>query len=213
MSFFKKLFGGREAVPWENMPRKRTALEDYAAQFQKPGMMKIGKLEQHVTPEDQADSMCAFDVPAFTEADNTGCCFLRHQRLSPDTAGAVSESIRTGRVSLTATFHALPTYPIVAFLFQIPLANGPKKAEAVPDLILGDVRDAMDTILRDGHGRFFSFLGQPSRLLAEGRFTVSSVESLRRCLDNAATHYSRISPQRLDYHAAATEYIRTAPPL
>ncbi len=56
----------------------------------------------------------------------------------------------------------------------VSLVSGPKKAEAIPVLTLGDVRGAMVAILRDGYGKFF--ISSVSRLVFWPRAYLSCLQ-------------------------------------
>jgi len=210
MSFFKKLFGGGEPVPWESMPRfGKTFLEKQMEPYEQPGMMQIARFEVSTTPEDMADKACAWNVPTFYMVNAEVSCFLKVDSLPDDMASSLASSVSNGKTALAHSFHAMPTYPVVALVLQVPTPSRTVKLEAVPDLTTPDVRDCLDGLLQRGTGIFYLLTGEPARLLAKGEFRVSSIGELRRCLDRAASHYKSINPSALNYRAAGERYFKT----
>lgn len=209
MSFLKKLFSGSETIPWESIPRNgKTFLEKQREAWEQPGMLPINHFEVYITPEEMADKACAWEVPTFYVVAGQACCFLKVASLPEPLATWLADSISNGRVTLKPTFKGFPTYPIVSLLFQVPTPERTVNLEAAPDVATADVCDSLDSLLKSGSGVFYLCVGDPLRLLAEGRFAVC-VESLRACLDQAATHYKRINPTDLNYRAAAQRYFDT----
>jgi hypothetical protein len=210
MSIFRKLFGGGETVPWESMPRLgKTFIEKQREPWEQPGMMEINRFVVAVTPEDMADKACAWNVPTFYMINAEASCFLKIDSLPDDTAVSLANSVNAGKTMLAPSFHAMPTYPVVALVLQVPTPSRTIKLEAIPDLTTPDVRDCLDNLLQKGTGIFYLLTGEPSRLLAKGKLQVSSLGDLRRCLDRAACHYKSITPSALNYRAAGEQYFAT----
>ena len=90
-------------------------------------------------------------------------------------------------------FKGFSTYHVVSLILQVPTPERTVNLEAVPDVATANVRDSLDSLLKSGSGLFYLCVGDPPRLLAKGKFTVS-VGALRRCLDQASAHYAGISP-------------------
>jgi hypothetical protein len=209
MGFLSRLFGASEPVPWERMPRNgKTFLERQREPWDKPGNMQIARFELVVTPEDMADKACAWDVPTFFVSEGGTAAFLKVSSMPSPAAQALAASVNAGRATLVPAFSGRPTYPVVPLVFHVPTPERTMKLEAVPDIAGADVRDAIDTLLKDGSGLFYFFMGEPLQLLARGTFTIDTTV-LRRCLDKASTHYSSIRSEQLDYRAAVKEYFES----
>ncbi len=208
-----------EMVSWEGMPcigkpflmqQAEPLLEQNEEMFQQLGMSLSGTT-LIFKPEDIVDRACAWNVPTFYVLEDKACCFLKANSLSQEVTSSLRDSIAQDRVTLTATFYGLRTFPIVALLLQVPISDRVIYLEAVPDLTQADIRDCLDILLKTGRGTFYFFTGEPPQLLAQGQFSVELINDLRKCLDQAATHYRSISLNELNYLAATQEYFRTTP--
>lgn len=194
---------GQNSAAWEDIPVEgRTLLQQQARDL--PDNVEVTVI---TSPEDIANKACAFGVPTFYALEEKPCCFLKLEAIPPQLADVARAGVERGGVRLKMRFKAMASYPIIGFIFHIPVGDDWHKAEAIPNLTDADVRTVLDLLLEKGEGKFYLLEGEPATLVGEGAFSVSA-RALRSCLDRAAGHYARLKSGK-DYDLALNEYVNS----
>ncbi len=210
MKFLRNLFTkNKKPMRWNQMPRNGfTLLEKIEKEHEALSASGV-KIYNYISVSDIAENYCICDVPTFYSLNNTVNVVLKLKPHPKDNLNLLEKAVTSGKITMDTRYKAMPTFPIIGFIFEIPVGSQILPVEAIPNITDADIRDCLEILLQKDTGKFYFFYENPIKLIGEGLFSVKSLANLSRSLDKASSHYFNIDSNKLDYMLAVKEYIAT----